>query len=42
MRENQQAIELLDDWFSESDDLGEEFWAEYEQEIEQNPFTVRR
>ncbi len=31
--ENRQAIELLDEWFSEPDDLGEEFWEEYEQEI---------
>ncbi len=32
--ENQAAIELIDSWFSEPDNMGEEFWAEYEKEIE--------
>lgn len=32
-QENQQAIALLDEWFSEPDDMGEEFWLEYDQQI---------
>lgn len=31
--ENEQAIELIDDWFAKQDDLGEEFWAEYEEDL---------
>lgn len=38
--ENLKAIQLLDEWFDEPDDLGEEFWEEYERELEANPFTI--
>ncbi len=30
---NKAAIELIDEWFAEPDNMGEEFWAEYEQEL---------
>jgi hypothetical protein len=32
-QENQEAIELLDEWFAEPDDMGEEFWKRYEAEL---------
>ena len=31
--DNQAAIELLDEWFSEPDNMGREWWDEYEQDI---------
>lgn len=31
--ENEQAIELIEEWFADPDDLGEEFWAEYEEDL---------
>ncbi len=39
-QDNQEAIQLLDDWFDEVDDLGEDFWMEYERELRDNPFTL--
>ncbi len=30
---NRAAIKLLDEWMSKPDDLGEEFWREYEKEL---------
>ncbi len=32
--ENQAAIDLIDSWFSEPDNMGDEFWTEYEEELE--------
>ncbi len=31
--ENLGAIALLDEWFSEPDDMGEEFWLEHEEQM---------
>ncbi len=33
--ENQAAIDLLDEWFAEPDNMGREWWDEYELELEQ-------
>lgn len=40
MTNNTEAIQLIDEYFAEPDDLGEEFWEEYERELEKNPFTI--
>ncbi len=32
-QENKDAIAILDEWFSEPDDMGEEFWDEYERDL---------
>lgn len=32
---NRAAIKLLDEWMSKPDDLGEEFWREYEKELKE-------
>ena len=43
-QDNQEAIQLLDDWFDEIfdeiDDLDDEFWMEYERKLRDNPFTL--
>lgn len=31
---NQALIDLLDQWFAEPDDMGDEFWRQYEQELQ--------
>ena len=31
--QNEQAIALLDEWFAEPDDMGDEFWLEHEQQL---------
>ncbi len=44
MRQNDvdkvEMLALLDEWFSEPDKMGEEFWQEYERELEQNPLAL--
>jgi len=37
---NLRAIRLLDEWFAEPDDLGEEFWKEFDKELEANRFSI--
>ncbi len=37
---NQETIELLDEWFSEPDDMGENFWQEYEEDLKRNPVRI--
>jgi hypothetical protein len=32
---NRAAIKLLDEWMSKPDDMGEEFWCEYEKELKE-------
>lgn len=32
---NRAAIKLLDEWMSKPDDLGEEFWREFEKELQE-------
>ncbi len=32
--DNEAAIELLEEWFSEPDEMGEEWWDEYEKDLE--------
>ncbi len=39
-KENLEAIKLLDEWFAEPDDLGDAFWKEYEQQLQDNKFTI--
>ena len=37
---NQSAIRFLDEWLAEPDDLGEEFWNSFREELNQNPFHI--
>ena len=39
---NQAALELLDAWMAEPDDLGDAWWAEFEEELMQNRFSIER
>ena len=39
-RKNLELVKFLDEWFAESDDLGEEFWKEYCKDLEKNRFTI--
>jgi len=37
---NQKAIALLDAWFCEPDDLGTDFWDEFDKNLEGNKFII--
>lgn len=37
---NLKAIKFLEEWFAEPDDLGEDFWKEFDKELEANRFTI--
>lgn len=37
---NLRAIKFLDEWFAEPDDLGEQFWQEFDKELDSNRFTI--
>lgn len=37
---NLKAIEFLEEWFAEPDDLGEQFWEEFRKELKANRFTI--
>ena len=37
---NLEAIKFLDQWMAEPDDLGEEFWNEFCEDLEKNRFTI--
>lgn len=37
---NLKAIEFLEEWFAEPDDLGEQFWEEFRRELKANRFTI--
>ena len=39
-QKNLRLIQFLDRWMAEPDDLGEEFWNEFCEDIEQNRFTI--
>ena len=39
---NQTALKLLDAWMAEPDDLGDAWWAEFEEELLQNRFSIER
>ena len=39
-RKNLEAIKFLDQWMAEPDDLGEEFWKEFCDDLEKNRFTI--
>lgn len=39
--ENRRAIELLDAWMSEPDDLGPEWWAEFDRELAASRLSFR-
>lgn len=35
-----ELVQVLDEWFVEPDDMGEEFWEEYEQQLRDNPIMI--
>ena len=39
-QKNLRLIKFLDQWMAEADDLGEEFWNGFCEDIEQNRFTI--
>lgn len=39
--QNRRALALHEAWFAEPDDLGPEWWAEFEQDLEQHHLTFR-
>lgn len=39
---NRQLIALLDDWLAEEDDLGDEWWNDFERELNADRFTLQR
>lgn len=39
--ENRRALALLDEWMSEPDDLGEDWWAEFEKELREHRLAFR-
>ena len=39
-QKNLEAIKFLDQWMAEPDDLGEEFWKEFCDDLEKNRFTI--
>jgi len=39
-QKNLEAIRILNQWFAEPDDLGEEFWNEFCEDLEKNRFTI--
>jgi len=39
-KENLEAIKLIDEWFAEPDNLGDAFWKEYEEQLQDNKFTI--
>lgn len=39
-QKNLELIKFLDEWFAEPDDLGEEFWKEFCEDLERNRFTI--
>lgn len=40
--ENRHALKVLRDWMAEPDDLGDDWWDAFEQELEENRFSIRR
>jgi len=39
-KNNLKAIEFLEAWFAEPDDLGDDFWQEFDKELEANRFSI--
>ncbi len=39
-KRNLEAIHLLEEWFSKPDDLGREWWNEFDREFEENRFRL--
>ena len=39
-QKNLRLIKFLDQWMAEPDDLGEEFWQKFCEDIEKNRFTI--
>jgi len=39
--ENRRALELLEAWMAEPDDLGEAWWDDFERELRQHRFSLR-
>ena len=39
-KKNLEAIKLLEEWFAEPDDLGEDFWKEFDKELKANRFSI--
>ncbi len=38
--QNMRAVELLDKWFAEPDDVGRKLWMEFDAEMEAHPFAL--
>ena len=41
-QKNLEAIRILNQWFAEPDNLGEEFWKEFCEDLEKNRFKIGR
>jgi hypothetical protein len=39
---NQAALALLEEWMSEPDDLGDDWWDDFENDLRQNRFSLNR
>lgn len=39
-QKNLRAIKLLEEWFAQPDDLGDETWEMFEKELKANKFTI--
>jgi hypothetical protein len=39
--QNRRALALLRDWMAEPDDLGDDWWDAFEQDLKQNRFSLR-
>lgn len=39
---NRQALRLLDEWLSEPDDLGDEWWDAFERELRDHRLSISR
>lgn len=40
--ENERLLALVEAWMAEPDDLGDDWWAEFEESLMVNRFTIRR
>lgn len=39
--ENQRALDLLEAWMAEPDDLGQTWWEDFERDLQQHRFSLR-
>lgn len=40
MADSDELTDLLTEWYAELDEMGYEFWEEYELELAKHPFTL--